>query len=432
MNLLLISLGCDKNRVDSEEMLGYLSAAGISFVDDEYEADVIVVNTCCFIDSAKEESINTILEMAAMKEEGRCKRLIVCGCLAERYRDEIFKELPEVDAVVGVNELSAILKAVSESLTLPDTKYPKRVITTGGHYEFLKIAEGCNKFCSYCIIPYVRGRYRSYIFEDLLEEARFLAEAGVKELIVVAQETTIYGKDLYGRNRLPELLGELCKIDGLEWIRLLYTYPEDIDDELLKVMASEDKIVNYIDIPIQHSADAILKKMGRRTSHKDIVDIIGKIRSYLPDVTLRTSLITGFPGETEEDAAEMLEFVKEIRFDRLGVFTYSREEGTRAAEFDGQIDEDIKTSRRDAIMQLQEEISAEKLKGRIGETFKVFIEGYLSDENVYVGRTYMDAPDVDGFFYLESDMELMTGDFVLAECTGSSEYDLYGVMIEKL
>ena len=429
MNIFLVSLGCDKNRVDSEEMLGLLKASGFSFCNDEKDADIIIVNTCAFIDSAKEESIETILEMARMKEEGRCSKLIVAGCLAERYKDEILSELPEVDEVVGVNDLTKIVAACDPSLENIQCPTSSRIITTPGHFEFLKIAEGCNKRCTYCAIPYIRGGYRSYPMEKLIAEAERLAEMGVKELIVVAQETTIYGEDLYGENKLPQLLKALCRIDGIRWIRVLYTYPEDINDELLECMAGEEKIVKYIDMPIQHSSDRILKRMGRRTDHADLVRIIAKVRSVMPDVVLRTSLISGFPGETEEDHRDLLDFVKEIRFDRLGVFTYSQEEGTPAAKLPDQLSQEIKDRRRDEIMALQETISAEKLKERVGDVFDLIIEGYLPEDEVYVGRTYMDAPDVDGLFYVKADRELMTGDFIKAVCTGCGSYDLYGEMI---
>ncbi len=426
MKVFFISLGCDKNRVDSEEMLGLLSAAGFSFCNDEFEADIIVVNTCAFIDSAKEESIENILDMARMKTEGNCKRLIVTGCLAERYRDEIFKELPEVDAVVGVNELFKVISAADPELSGNEIPESERVITTPGHYEFLKIAEGCSKRCTYCAIPYIRGSYRSFPMEDILKEAEKLAEKGVKELIVVAQETTIYGTDIYGANKLPELLSKLCRIEGIEWIRILYTYPEDITDELLKLIKEENKIVKYIDMPIQHCNDRILKHMGRHTNHDDLLNIISKIRNEIPDVSLRTSLITGFPGESEEEHRELLEFIKDIRFDRLGVFTYSQEEGTPASKLPDQIPESIKEKRRDELMQCQALISEDKMNDHSGKEFRVIVEGYIPDENVYVGRTYMDAPDVDGFIYFESESELMTGDFVNVICTGASRYDLYG------
>ena len=430
MKVFLVSLGCDKNRVDSEEMLGRLSAAGFSFTEDEYEADVIVVNTCCFIDAAKEESIEAILDMARMKTEGRCRKLIVAGCLSERYKDEIITELPEVDAYIGVKELDRLPEIIAEHDVSTDSF--KRVLTTGGHYEFLKIAEGCNKRCTYCIIPYVRGKYKSYPMEQLLEEAKFLADSGVKELILVAQETTIYGTDIYGRKALPELLEKLCEIDGFRWIRLLYTYPEEINDELLDVIARSPKIVNYLDMPIQHISDKILKKMGRRTSSADIRNIIARIRQLIPDAAIRTSLISGFPGETEADHAELVEFVKETAFDRLGVFTYSREEGTPAYNFPDQVDEDVKTARRDEIMSLQEQISAENLEHSVGRELEVFVEGFLPSDGVFVGRSYMDAPDVDGFVYFKSDYDLMSGDYVLVKINASSDYDLYGEMVEKI
>lgn len=443
--IFFVSLGCDKNRVDSEEMLGILRDAGFSFTYDETEADIIIVNTCCFIDSAKEESIETILEMAKYKESGKCRRLVVCGCMAERYKDEVLKELPEVDFLVGVNNLEDIIKAISEDgeaengISVNDkaesfqkaTSKPKRLLTTGGHYEYLKIAEGCDKHCTYCIIPSIRGKYRSRPMEELLEEAEYLASQGVKELIIVAQETTLYGTDIYGRKMLPELLKRLCKINGIEWIRLLYAYPEEITEELLNVIASEDKICNYLDMPIQHASDKILKKMGRRTNKEELENIIKKARKIVPDIALRTSLISGFPQESEEDFKELLDFVGKMRFDRLGVFTYSCEEGTPAASFEGQIDEETKEARKGEIMKLQEEISEEKNNDRVGKCFDVFIEGYLADENVYVGRTYMDAPDVDSLFFVECDYELMSGSIVKAKAMSSDAYDLYGVLLRQ-
>lgn len=440
--IFFVSLGCDKNRVDSEEMLGHLSASGFSFTDDETEAEIIVVNTCCFIDEAKEESIETILDMARMKEEGNCKRLVVAGCMAERYRDEILKELPEIDALCGVNELPEIVKACAGRTTeetsavdaLEDTAQsesePSRVITTAGHYEFLKIAEGCNKRCTYCVIPNIRGKYRSYTMDYLLDQAKFLADQGVKELVVVAQETSIYGRDLYGEDKLPELLHRLCMIPGLEWIRVLYCYPEDITDEFLRVMAEEPKICHYIDMPIQHASDKILKRMGRRTSHDSIVETIKRAREIVPDVVLRTSLISGFPGETEEDYKILVDFVKEIRFDHLGVFTYSREEGTPAHDFPDQVDEAVKIARRDEIMKIQESISEEKLLEKKGEIFDIIVEGQLPEDEVYVGRTKMDAPDVDGLFYFSCEEPLMTGDIVKARVTESGQYDLYGEIVQ--
>lgn len=435
-NLFLVSLGCDKNRVDSERMLGFLEDAGFSFTDDEYEADVILVNTCCFIDEAKTESIDTILEMAAMKKEGKCKRLVVAGCLSQRYPEELLKELPEIDAFIGTNDLSAIVSAcrLPDDADSNETELQvrsKRIITTPGHYEFLKIAEGCNKYCTYCIIPYIRGKYISYPMEDLLAEARELAANGVKELILVAQETSIYGKDLYGEETLPKLLNALCEIDGLEWIRLLYCYPEDITEEFLQEMASQPKICQYIDMPIQHASDRILKKMGRKTDRESIIKTIVQIRELMPDITLRTSLITGFPSETEEDHQILKDFVKEVRFDHLGVFTYSQEEGTPAASMPDQVNEEVKEQRRNDLMQLQESIAAEKMAQKVGLEFQVLIEGFLPDDDIYVGRTQMDAPEVDGFFYVNAEESLDTGDLVIARVQQANAYDLYGEMIKR-
>lgn len=452
--VFFVSLGCDKNRVDSEEMLGHLAASGFSFTNDETEADVIVVNTCCFIDEAKEESIEAILEMAQMKAEGNCRKLVVAGCLAERYREEIRTELPEVDMVCGVNELPKIIEACmledeSDTESVEDKKdaavdsghetagntdpaAPKRILTTSGHFEFLKIAEGCNKRCTYCVIPYIRGSYRSYTMDSLLEEAQYLAEQGVKELIIVAQETSIYGRDLYGEDKLPELLRKLCLIDGIRWIRVLYCYPEDITEDFLHVMAQEEKIVNYIDMPIQHASDKILKRMGRRTSHDSIVQTIKKAREIVDGVVLRTSLISGFPGETEEDHKILVDFVKEMRFDHLGVFIYSREEGTPAHDFADQVDEAVKIDRRNEIMQIQEQISEEKLFEKKGQSFDIIVEGKLPEDDAYVGRTWMDAPDVDGLFYFQCDEELMTGDMVRAVATESGQYDLFGEYLERI
>lgn len=432
--IFLVSLGCDKNRVDSEEMLGHLAASGFSFTDDETEAEVIIINTCCFIDAAKEESIEAILDMARMKQEGKCRKLIVAGCLAERYRDEVKKELPEVDEVCGIGDLEAIASAcLTEEETLFEKDEnnisvgnPPRILTTAGHYEFLKIAEGCNKRCTYCVIPYIRGNYRSFTMDSLLEEAAELTEKGVKELILVAQETSIYGRDLYGEEKLPELLRKLCMIDGLEWIRVLYCYPEDITDAFLHTMAEQEKICKYIDMPIQHASDVILKRMGRRTTRQSIEETIERARKIVPGVSIRTSLISGFPGETEEDHRILLDFVERMQFDHLGVFPYSREEGTPAYDFADQVEEDVKLRRRDAIMELQERISAEKLQAKRGEVFELMVEGYLPEDGVYVARTRQDAPDVDGLFYVSCDRELMTGDLIRAKATESGSYDLYG------
>lgn len=456
-NVLFVSLGCDKNLVDSEKMLGLLNEAGYRVAQEESEADAIVVNTCCFIHDAKEESVETILEMAEWKKKGRLKALIVTGCMAQRYQDEIQQEIPEVDAVIGTTGYTEIVPILDEILAeaeasqkeaaveepkeksfvnccpsidlLPASLADKRVVTTGGYTAYLKIAEGCNKRCTYCIIPYIRGHYRSFPMEDLLEEARKLAEGGVKELILIAQETTVYGMDCYGRKALPELLTKLCEIEGIEWIRILYCYPEEITDELIAVMKKEKKICHYLDIPIQHSEDTILKRMGRRTNRAELVSLVEKLRKEIPDIVLRTTLITGFPGETEEKFKNMVDFVDSMEFDRLGVFPYSAEEGTKAAEMDGQITEEVKESRRDEIMALQQEISADKAASRIDDEMSVLIEGYLYEDDIYIGRTYMDAPKVDGNVFVRAEEELISGDIVPVRITGANEYDLMGDVI---
>ncbi|MCI6858439.1 MAG: 30S ribosomal protein S12 methylthiotransferase RimO [Eubacterium sp.] len=449
-NILFISLGCDKNLVDSEKMIGLLDEAGYQLVQEESEADAIVVNTCCFIHDAKEESIETILEMAQWKKEGRLKVLIVTGCLAQRYQDEMKDEIPEVDAVIGTTgytEIVSVMDGLFEKIQteenakktfvkccpsidlLPASLSDKRVVSTGGYTAYLKIAEGCNKRCTYCIIPYIRGHYRSFPMEDLIKEAEQLAKNGVKELILIAQETTVYGMDCYGKKALPELLTKLCEIPGIEWIRILYCYPEEITDELISVMKKEKKICHYLDMPIQHSEDEILHRMGRKTNREELTALIGKLRKEIPDIVLRTTLITGFPGETQDEFERMVDFVDEMEFDRLGVFPYYKEEGTKAAEMDGQIAEEIKNSRRDEIMALQQEISAEKASTRIGQTMSVLIEGYLYEEDIYIGRTYMDAPKVDGNVFVRSEEELISGDLVPVMITGANEYDLMGDVI---
>ena len=440
MNILFISLGCDKNLVDSEVMLGLLDSRGYQIVDDEAIADVIVINTCCFIHDAKEESIQTILEMAEYKKTGRLKALVVTGCLAQRYQQEIIDEIPEVDAVLGTASYDKIAEAIDEALNghtemyledidrLPQVS-SKRLVTTGGHYAYLKIAEGCDKHCTYCIIPKVRGNYRSVPMEQLLKEAKELAEGGVKELILVAQETTVYGQDIYGEKSLHRLLRELCKIDGIQWIRLLYCYPEEIDANLIRVMKEEPKICHYLDLPIQHASDAILKKMGRRTSKAQLVDTIRTLREEIPDITLRTTLITGFPGETEEQHQELVAFVDEMEFDRLGVFTYSPEENTPAAEMPDQIPEEVKEDRQAELMELQQEIAFDLAEDMIDREVLVMIEGKVADENAYVGRTYRDAPNVDGLIFINTDEELMSGDFAKVKVTGALEYDLIGELM---
>lgn len=437
MKILFISLGCDKNLVDSEMMLGMLTQNGYEITDDENDADVIVVNTCCFIGDAKQESINTILEMAEYRKTGQIKALLVTGCLAQRYKEEIQTEIPEVDAIIGTTAIDAIVKALEETLAGSAKNYiddinrkpvydKKRIVTTGGHYAYLKIAEGCDKHCSYCIIPKVRGNFRSIPMESLIKQAQELVTFGAKEIILVAQETTLYGVDLYGKKSLPQLLKELCKISGLYWIRILYCYPEEITDELIETIRTEEKVCNYLDIPIQHGADRILQRMGRRTNQQEIKDIVSKLRSRIPDICLRTTLITGFPGETQEDHEELMGFVDEMEFDRLGVFTYSPEEDTPAATFDQQIDEEVKLERQAELMELQQEIAFEKAESMIGKSVLAMVEGKVPDEHAYVARTYMDAPNVDGFLFIQTSEELMTGDFVRAKITGSYEYDLIG------
>lgn len=440
MKILFISLGCDKNLVDTEVMLGLLASRGYEMTDDETQADVIVINTCCFIHDAKEESIQNILEMAEYKKQGKIKALIVTGCLAQRYRQEIIDEIPEVDEVLGTTAYDKILDAVDaalagehsvmlsdlDALPLPDTK---RLVTTGGHFAYLKIAEGCDKHCTYCIIPKIRGNFRSVPMERLLKEAQELADQGVKELILVAQETTLYGKDLYGEKSLHILLKNLCKISGIRWIRILYCYPEEITDELIRVMKEEPKICHYLDLPIQHANDTILGRMGRRTSKQELVDIIGKLRSEIPDICLRTTLITGFPGETEEQHKELMGFVDEIEFDRLGVFTYSPEEDTPAAEMPEQIDEEVKLDRQAELMELQQEIAFDNEQDMVGREVLVMIEGKVADENAYVGRTYRDAPNVDGLIFINTDEELLSGDFARVKVTGAIDYDLIGELL---
>ena len=437
MKILFISLGCDKNLVDTEVMLGMLASRGYEMTNDEQEADIIVINTCCFIHDAKEESIQNILEMAEYKKNGSAKALIVTGCMAERYRQEILDEIPEVDEVLGTTAYDRILDAVDaalagqhevmtadlDALPLPETK---RLVTTGGHFAYLKIAEGCDKHCTYCIIPKIRGNFRSVPMERLLKEAQDLAEQGVKELILVAQETTLYGKDLYGEKSLPKLLRELCKISGIRWIRILYCYPEEITDELIQVMKEEPKICHYLDLPIQHANDTILKRMGRRTSKQELIDIVQKLRKEIPDICLRTTLITGFPGETQEQHEEVMEFIDTLEFDRLGAFTYSPEEDTPAATFEDQIDEEVKEDRQADIMELQQEIAFDKAEDMIGREVLVMIEGKVADENAYVGRTYRDAPNVDGLIFINTDVELISGDFAKVKVTGALDYDFIG------
>ena len=435
--ILFISLGCDKNLADSEEMLGLLASHGYQITDDEACADAIVINTCCFIGDAKEESIQTILEMAEYRKSGPCRALVVAGCLAQRYQDEIAAEIPEVDVILGTTAMEDLLAGLEAALDgrhyekyralehLPQIQ-AQRVLTTGGHYAYLKIAEGCDKHCTYCIIPKLRGRYRSIPMERLAEQAESLAAQGVRELILVAQETTIYGQDIYGERSLHRLLERLCQISGLVWIRVLYCYPEELYPKLIDVMAREPKICHYLDIPIQHASDPVLKRMGRRTSRAELEQMIQMLRREIPDIVLRTTLITGFPGETQEDHETLMDFVRDMRFDRLGVFTYSAEEDTPAAVMEGQIPEEVKEARRAQLMELQQEISMEKGQRRIGQKMLCMIEGAIPQEGAYVARTYADAPDVDGYLFIKTGEMLMSGNFVQAVVTGAMEYDLIG------
>lgn len=437
MKVLLISLGCDKNLVDSEVMLGLLNKAGHELTNDENEAEAVVINTCAFISDAKEESINTIIEMGSLKKTGRLKKLIVAGCLSQRYKDEIMKELPEIDVIIGATNYDKIVEAIGtdEEVIVDDINYTpepvsERIVTTNASMAYFKIAEGCNKMCTYCIIPHIRGRYRSIPMDRLLASAEKLAADGIKELVLVAQETTLYGVDLYGSKKLPELLTKLSDIDGLEWIRLLYCYPEEITDELITVMAENPKICHYIDIPIQHSENEILRRMGRKTSREDIISLVSKLRSAMPDIAIRTTLISGFPGETQKLHDGLVDFVDECEFDRLGVFTYSAEEGTPAADYEDQVDGELAAKWRDEIMELQQEISYEKNQELIGSVQRVLIEGYLVEDDVYVGRTYRDAPGVDGIVFVSAPYELISGSFVDVKITEANEYDLTGVIVE--
>lgn len=442
MKIMFVSLGCDKNLVDTETMLGLLSKERFEFTNDESEADVIVINTCCFINDAKQESIDTILEMAEYKNSGTCKALIVTGCLAQRYKQEIIDEIPQVDVVMGTSNYDEIVDAVNSALegkggvNIEDAdRLPlvneKRVITTGGHYAYLKIAEGCNKHCTYCIIPKIRGEYRSIPMDFVLKQAEEMVQEGVKEIILVAQETSMYGIDIYGRKMLPELLRKMCQISGLYWIRIMYCYPEEITDDLIQVIKEQPKICNYLDLPIQHASDEVLKRMGRKMTKSQLVDVIGKLRREIPDICLRTTLITGFPGENKEQHEEMMEFVDEMEFDRLGVFAYSAEEDTPAANMPNQVDDELKEDWRDELMELQQEVSFDKAQTMVGSVLTVMVEGKVADENAYIARSYRDAPDVDGYVFINTDEELMSGDFVKVKITGALEYDLIGEIYDE-
>ncbi len=442
-SVIFISLGCDKNLVDSEIMLGELAQGGYSFTDDIDEAECAVINTCCFIGDAKEESIDTILEIAERKNAGDIRFIVVTGCLSQRYVSEIQEEIPEVDALIGTASIGKIRECLDDlyagagmsvfcdPLDTPPYSSRHRAHSSGLFYAYLKIAEGCDKHCTYCIIPSLRGPYRSYPMEHLVEEAGRLAEAGVNELILVAQETTLYGTDLYGHKALPELIRRLAGIDGIHWIRIQYCYPEEIDDALIEEMASNPKLCHYLDMPVQHASDAVLKRMGRRTSEEELRTIVGRLRERIPDIVLRTTLISGFPGETEEDHQELYRFVNEIEFDRLGVFTYSQEEGTPAGEMDDQIPEEIKNLRRDELMELQQAICFDNADRRIGEIMEVVIEGCIPEEDVYVGRTYADAPEVDGRVFIPADRERMSGEYAHVRITEARDYDLIGEFIDE-
>ena len=440
MNILFVSLGCDKNLVDSEVMLSLLKQNGYNITNDEQEADAAVVNTCCFIHDAKEESIQTILELAQLKQTARLQALIVTGCLAQRYQDEIRKEIPEVDAILGSTNIDDIVSVVTQAVEgkkvncCKDIHYlpsglTDRVVTTGNAMAYLKLAEGCNKRCTYCIIPYLRGNYRSIPMEEILETAGKLAAEGYQELVLVAQETTVYGQDLYGEKRLPRLLEELSRIEGIHWIRLLYCYPEEITDELIRTMAENEKVCHYIDMPIQHSEDAILKAMGRRTSQKQIRDVVNRLRTAMPDIVIRTTLITGFPGETKEQHEALLEFVDEMEFQRLGVFTYSPEEGTKAADYLEQIEEEEKKRRQDEIMALQQEVSYDNNQKMLGAILEVLVEGYLYEEDIYIGLSYREAPYVDGYIFISAEEEIISGELVRVRITDANEYDLIGEVV---
>lgn len=448
MNILMVSLGCDKNLCDSEAMLGLLAKHNYNITNDEQEADAIIVNTCSFIKDAMEESVNTVLEMAKLKQQN-LKYLIVTGCMAQRFKDEIFDEIPEIDACLGTSSFDKILDVIEELKAhdgiedaeeisvyddidrLATITESNKVITSGTFMGYLKIADGCDKFCTYCVIPHIRGHYRSVPMEQLLKETEYMASQGIEELVLVAQETTCYGKDLYGEKRLHVLVRELAKIDGIKWIRLMYCYPEEIYDELIDCFKEEPKLLHYIDMPMQHSEDAILKRMGRRTDRASIETVIGKLREAAPDIAIRTSLIAGFPGETQEDHEALMAFLDEQELDRVGVFTYSREDGTPAATFENQIDEETAEQWRNEIMELQQEISLDKNETFVGKIMQVIIEGYSSDDDVYVGRTYRDAPGVDGLVFVNCDYELMSGQIVDVRINEVGPYDMIGGIVDE-
>lgn len=438
MKVGFVSLGCSKNLIDTEMAIGLFKRNNFEIVNDVEKAEIIIVNTCGFIESAKQEAINTILEMAEYKENGTCKYLVVMGCLVQRYKKELQKALPEVDLFIEINDYTNYWDKILELLdekekpdTINNLCYMDRVISTGNKTAYLKIAEGCSNRCTYCAIPYIRGPYVSRPMEEVLEEAKKLATAGIKELIVIAQDTTRYGEDLYGESKLSDLLNELCKIDGFEWIRFLYAYPESITDELIQTVKNNPKICNYFDIPIQHISDSVLRRMNRRTTGKQIEELINKIKKQIPDVILRTSLIVGFPGETEEDFNKLYEFVKKGYFDKLGVFTYSKEDGTPAARLKEQIHPATKKKRYNLIMSVAKDISAEKLKSYIGKEYKVLVEDTTFDHKFCVGRSYMDIPDTDGMVIIKDCDAKLVGEFVNCKVTAVNNYDLIAKISNK-
>lgn len=431
MKVGFISLGCSKNLVVTEEIMGLFKKNGYEITGDVTEAEIILINTCGFIDSAKDEAISTILEMADYKK-ANCKYLIVTGCLVQRYKDELIEELPEVDLFVSIKEYDELWKMINKLINNKQSvdylNYKDRTITTGNSMAYLKIAEGCSNFCTFCAIPYIQGKYVSRKYEDILDEANRLVKNGIREIVVIAQDTTKYGIDLYGYSRLAELLNDLAKIEGLEWIRFLYSYPENIDNELIKVVKDNEKICNYFDIPIQHISDKILKKMNRKSDSKSIRNLLKKLRIEIPDVILRTTLIVGFPGETEDDFNELYEFVKESKFDKLGAFAYSKEDQTAASKMPDQIDEDVKNIRQDKIMKLQQKISAERLREKVGKTYNCLIENITEDGQYYIGRTYMDVPSEDGVVYVQYEDGVLIDDFIEVTVIDSTAYDLYGIV----
>ncbi|MCT4611786.1 MAG: 30S ribosomal protein S12 methylthiotransferase RimO [Clostridia bacterium] len=441
MKIAFVSLGCDKNLVDSENMLGLIEKEGFEIISDETEADVLIVNTCAFIHDAKEESVNTIIELGEYKESGNCKSLIVCGCLSERYRQELIKLLPEVDAIVGTTNFYEIVNVIKDSLEGKDVDLTgdidapimsdmPRLLTTSGHYAYLKIAEGCDNFCTYCIIPKLRGKFRSRNKEDILREAEELVKSGVKELILVAQDVTSYGTEMYEDYGLHNLVKDLCKIEELKWVRLLYCYPEKVTDELIEVIKTEDKVVKYIDMPIQHINNSVLKRMNRKTSKEQIENLINKLRKEVEGICIRTTLIVGFPGETQEQYEELASFAREFKLDRLGAFAYSREEDTPADKLDGHLEEEIKNERQEDVMMIQQDIAKELSDKMVGKEIEVVIEGKMADENVYIGRSYKDAPDVDGCVFIESEEEILTGEFAKVKVLSANDYDLIAEIVE--